>query len=253
MTVDHIGVILYPDVEWLRVIGRLSYPLFAFLIAYGCIKTRNIARYFLRLIAFAVWLQIFWVIGGLIDPAIKPEFNNIFFTLALGVLAIWVIKLIFRTPLAKTPADKIFLTGIAATLAISICLTGEILQADYGLAGILLIVMFYVVLHASALPHLKTPTVPLSMKGVAAPQGLTGYVKKGFLLRAAGICLALLIFNLTHFLLHGWHTQLWSLAAIPFIWLFTDRRLKVSRLEKYAFYLYYPLHFVVLYIIFILN
>ena len=36
MVIDHIGVILLPDVELLRVIGRLSYPIFAYFLAEGC-------------------------------------------------------------------------------------------------------------------------------------------------------------------------------------------------------------------------
>lgn len=46
MTIDHIGAMLFPQAVWLRVIGRLAFPLFSYCIAEGCRYTRNKARYF---------------------------------------------------------------------------------------------------------------------------------------------------------------------------------------------------------------
>ena len=39
MTIDHIGAVLYPSVLWLRIVGRLAYPIFAYMIAEGCAHT----------------------------------------------------------------------------------------------------------------------------------------------------------------------------------------------------------------------
>jgi len=46
MTIDHIGAAFFPQAVWLRVIGRLAFPLFSYCIAEGCRYTRNKARYF---------------------------------------------------------------------------------------------------------------------------------------------------------------------------------------------------------------
>jgi len=54
MTIDHIGAILFPEFEVLRVIGRLSFPLFAYLLILGMENTRNIRNYFTRLFIFAL-------------------------------------------------------------------------------------------------------------------------------------------------------------------------------------------------------
>jgi hypothetical protein len=35
MTIDHVGAYLYPDLYWLRVVGRVSFPIFAFLIGHA--------------------------------------------------------------------------------------------------------------------------------------------------------------------------------------------------------------------------
>ena len=44
MLVAHVGEHLYPDVGFLRAIGRLALPLFAYMIAEGCLYTKNRAR-----------------------------------------------------------------------------------------------------------------------------------------------------------------------------------------------------------------
>lgn len=85
MTVDHVGAILLPNVGWLRIIGRVAFPLFAYQLAAGYLHTRNLARYALRL---AVW-------GLIAQPVYMIAFGvglwklNIFATLLLGLLAIW--------------------------------------------------------------------------------------------------------------------------------------------------------------------
>lgn len=41
MTIDHIGYFLFPQIEAFRIIGRIAYPIFAYMIAEGCRYTRN--------------------------------------------------------------------------------------------------------------------------------------------------------------------------------------------------------------------
>ena len=48
MTIDHIGVMLFPRMLILRIIGRLALPVFAFMIAEGCKYTRNKKKYFCK-------------------------------------------------------------------------------------------------------------------------------------------------------------------------------------------------------------
>lgn len=50
MLVDHIGYLLLPDVVWLRWIGRLALPIFAYFVAEGCRHTRNRWRYVGRML-----------------------------------------------------------------------------------------------------------------------------------------------------------------------------------------------------------
>ena len=57
MTVDHIGMILFPSRLLFRVVGRLAFPIFAYMIAEGCLYTRSIWRYAGTLAAVAALCQ----------------------------------------------------------------------------------------------------------------------------------------------------------------------------------------------------
>ena len=35
MVIDHVGVVFYPDNDWLRIVGRISFPLFVWLLGAG--------------------------------------------------------------------------------------------------------------------------------------------------------------------------------------------------------------------------
>ena len=84
MTVDHIGAALFPQYEFLRVIGRLSFPIYCYLIVLGVDSTRDLKNYFLRLFLFACASQIPFSLALEHSPL---GTLNIFFTLAFGVLS----------------------------------------------------------------------------------------------------------------------------------------------------------------------
>jgi len=57
MLIDHIGYVLFPEAELLRIIGRIAMPIFAFFIGEGCLHTRDRKKYFLRLFVLALICQ----------------------------------------------------------------------------------------------------------------------------------------------------------------------------------------------------
>jgi hypothetical protein len=129
MIIDHIGLFLLPQYVILHVIGRLSFPIFAWLIANGAYHTRNINRYLLRLVALAFISQIPYALARrLIDADFFKL--NIFFTLSLGLAAIILIK--------KTQSKLLWLF-ITAFLA----LFASLINTDYGALGVFAIVAFY--------------------------------------------------------------------------------------------------------------
>ena len=91
MVIDHIalylmeyGTVLY---ETMRCIGRIAFPVFAFLIAEGFIHTRSRYRYFFTLLGFAVISEIPWYLLNGVDGT-----HNVMFTLALGVATLMVLE-----------------------------------------------------------------------------------------------------------------------------------------------------------------
>ena len=129
MVIDHMGLFFFPQIIWFRVVGRLSFILFAWLIANGARYTKNIDRYIKRLLIFALISQIpyslaFYVLGA-------EQALNIFFTLALGLIAIKFIK--------QTDNYKVWAAAIIVTSLIA-----ELINSDYGALGVLSISLFYV-------------------------------------------------------------------------------------------------------------
>lgn len=81
MTLDHIGCLFFPGVAWLRAVGRLTFPIMAFLIAEGYRHTRDVKRYEMRLFWFALISAVpFYMAFGWA--------GNVFFTLLCGLLAL---------------------------------------------------------------------------------------------------------------------------------------------------------------------
>ncbi|WOO87464.1 TraX family protein [Mollicutes bacterium LVI A0039] len=129
MTIDHIGYILIPATsvyyEPLRTIGRLSFILFAFLITEGLSKTKNQNRYMATLFAFAFVMDIPRLFFDL------QYFPNVFYTLGMGALAVYLIK----------HFDNVILQ-IVSVLAMMYFATA--LNVDYGAFGIMVIVVIEV-------------------------------------------------------------------------------------------------------------
>ncbi len=128
MIVDHIGAFFYPDVEILRLIGRLSFPLFAWLIANGAYYTKNSYHYLLRLFLLAIMSQIPYALVAN-EPGNYFQSFNILFTLSLGLLAIICIQ--------KTH------TLIAGIGVIACAALAQFIGSEFGAFGVLSIVTFY--------------------------------------------------------------------------------------------------------------
>ena len=79
MVIDHIGAYMLPDLTILRIIGRLSYPIFAYMIAEGFEHTQNRKKYLFRMVAMAVFLQLVYGV------VMKSLYQCIFVTFSLTI------------------------------------------------------------------------------------------------------------------------------------------------------------------------
>ena len=162
MLIDHVGAIFFSDQLWIRGIGRIAFPIFVFLLVEGLYNTSNIKKYLTRLGIFALISEIpFDMVfyktrfgvdfltdlkGATQDMQILDLFikrilysQNVFFTLFLGLMAIYLMKLV-----ENKYRKQIFASNMLnALLTIGFCAAALILRTDYGMIGILMIVAFY--------------------------------------------------------------------------------------------------------------
>src|SRR5574343_1078786 len=87
MIIDHVGAIFFPHIWWFRLIGRLCFPLFGYLLATGFDKTSNKFNYALRLGIFAIISQYFY------NLAFHPTYLvlNIFATLFVAFIILLIL------------------------------------------------------------------------------------------------------------------------------------------------------------------
>jgi hypothetical protein len=117
----------------LRLTGRLAMPVFCFLIAEGLFHTRSAPRYLARLTVFAVASEIPFDLA-FYGTLWRPESQNVFFTLALGLAAIAVFDWMLGLGLKKI---VIFMPILCAAAAV-------LLRTDYNLFGVYFIFVFYI-------------------------------------------------------------------------------------------------------------
>lgn len=137
MTLDHIGVMLLPRITLLRIIGRLAFPIFAYMIGEGCLYTRNRRRYFLSMAALAVLCQLvyFFAMGSL--------YMSVLVSFSLSILLIYAIDfgreggIRWAVPVL-TLAAVFFLCNILPRF-----LPGTDYGIDYGFWGVMLPVFVY--------------------------------------------------------------------------------------------------------------
>lgn len=211
MLMDHIGAVFVPGYYayyTLRVIGRLAFPIYCFLIAEGAHYTRNPKKYALRLAVGAVLSEVpfdFAFFGGW-----TLEHQSVMITLLLGFLALQVMKKCSNSVLKLLAA-----AGFA--------LLAEWLQTDYGGCGVMLIAMFGIV---RGTPHEQW----VQLLGLAVVCWLMDSAR----IPVLGVRIPIEMFAVP--------------AMIP-IALYSGRKATHSKAVQWGFYLFYPVHMAVLYLL----
>ena len=199
MLLDHIGYILFPGVLWLRIVGRLAFPIYAFMIAEGCKYTRSKKRY-LSLIALlaAIYQIVYYIFDGSL-------YFSILTTFSLSILTIYAMDQVKENP---RPAAFWILWGAV----IGVWWLNRTFTIDYGFWGCMAPVF-------AALPS------------------KTKYDRPVFRVAALGAGLLLLCMESSFI-------QPYSLLALPLLLCYNGKRGKWNM--KYFFYIFYPVHLVIL-------
>nr|WP_281417214.1 TraX family protein [Clostridium mobile] len=199
--------------QLMRAVGRISFPIFCFLLVEGYVHTSNKKKYALRLFIFALISEIpFNLAFGnkIFIPA--SRLNNVFFTLLLGVCVMYIIEFINSKEINIKFINNKKINKVIAAIAIiaTIVVFGAIakfIKCDFNYYGILCISLFYIFRENRLL------------------QILSGIIVFSYLAMGS--------FGIVYL----------SLLAIYFY--NGQRGLKI----KYFFYVFYPAHLLILYFI----
>lgn len=196
----HHWYLLY---QTMRSVGRIAFPVYAFLLVEGCFCTRNWRRYAVRLGVFALLSEIpFNLMIASQIHSLKAQ--NVFFTLLLGLLMVKVMDQVNQNHPAPIRLPQILAVAAFAALA-------WFLRTDYDYMGILLIALFY---------WFRSDRKRACLLGFLWMACLNG----------------------------SWYSLPGYALSFLLIWLYNGKRGRQP--WKYGFYLFYPLHMLLLYGIF---
>ena len=214
MLCDHVGLMFFPHVRLFRIIGRLAFPIFAYMIAEGCRYTRSRPRYFLQIFLLAFGCQAVYF---LVDRSL---YMSILVTFSCSILVICALQHLKE---ARGPRAALWAIAFAAVVA-GIYTLNKVLEIDYGFWGCM------------------APVFP------ALFQDRRGEERKCFpKLDRREVHIAMLALGLLILWLDLGGDQIWSLVAVPVLLLYSGDRGRLPM--KYFFYVFYPLHLALLQLI----
>ena len=217
MTIDHIGYMFFPEVMIFRIIGRIAFPLFAFLIAEGCSYTKNKLKRFLTMLIVGIVYFIAYYIYT------KELYGSIFMTFTFSIFFIFLLYDIKKMFVNKKYLISILLCLLFGCSLYLSYLLFNLIHIDYTFYGMLVPVFISL----------------FDFRNLDVPK----FLKKLDCLWIKLLCLALALFILCiYFKLLN--VQQYCMLSLVFI-LFYNGKLGIKG-TKYGFYIYYPVHMLLL-------
>ena len=267
MTSDHIGLFfsnydLFPElVNIFRIIGRISLPLFIFLLVEGVLHTKNFKKYIIRLSIIGTIVLLTQII---LDFGFNYRINygNIFIDLILSALAVYFLNT--NKKWLKLFSILPFLYGVLSFICYSIEFSKDntltiwwlpyFLRTQYSFFSIALAIGFYTFkkLYVVMLAKLY-PGVKIDEEFIKKSDNSQLYQN---LLSITSLILITIIYYVL-FLLMGskyayenYSIQMYALISGAFILLYSGKRGYNSRAFRIIEYAYYPMHLLVIFFIF---
>ena len=212
MLCDHMWATIL-DYEWLTCIGRIAFPIFAFLITEGYIHTSNINKYIKRMVIFAIITEIPFNLMVSASP-IYPFHQNVLWTFVISLLTLKYLNF--------DNTKNIFKSILIIILAIIIA---TITMCDYFGAGVMMVVGFYIFRKSKLLQLLMMIYVNMILiQGYIYPIDIAGYT-------------------------YYFPQQGFAILSLIFIWLYNGKQGYHAKWFKIFCYAFYPLHMLILYIL----
>lgn len=212
MLIDHIGCYLLDNNIVFRVLGRLAFPIFAFFIAEGMRYTRNRKKYILLIFLFACVSQIPYIL-------LKGGFKlNTMFTFLISIIIILLIEKLLNKNNIQSAVKSIFLILLIALILLACMICDLFAIIDYSTLGILMVLCFY--FFKSPLRHIFAIflTILMVVKSVI----ISGFA-----------------FSTIY--------QIFGIISILLLFLYNNQKGRLNL--KYLFYVFYPTHFAVIWVL----
>ena len=219
MLCDHLWATVLSQYAWLTWVGRLAYPIFAFMIVEGFFHTHDLKKYLGRLLFWAIVSELPFnlMYGG---SLIYPFHQNVLWTFLLGLLLMTGID---KTRHQKKPLLTVLVFLLAAGAGFVL---GFLTMADYFGYGVWMVLLFYL-FHGREWWCLLGQLVGLFWINTELIEGLSVSVQilghEIFIVQQSMACLAL----------------------VP-IWLYKGKQGPHNKIIQTAFYAFYPAHMLVL-------
>ena len=222
MVIDHVGAYIFPDVEILRIIGRLSFPIFAYFIAEGCRYTRHKLKRFLLVFGLGLICEtVFYLYAGTLD-------GGILMTFSFSILLIYEVQAVKRAlAQGRWAGAVLWLLLLSASVVGVYGFIEHVLYVSYGFWGVLIPVL-------TALPDYKEGEAPAVFRYVSGLPQKLAFCALGMLL----LCVFRGLFT---------NIQSWCLLSLPLLALYNGG--PGVKGMKYGFYVFYPLHLVVIFLL----
>ena len=216
MLVDHMGYLLFPMSMWMRYVGRLAFPIFAFQIAEGWYRTHDRKKYTLRLLICAVLSEVPFDLAFSGTP-VDAGYQNVLWTFSIAAAALWAADALRERLRFPLPLAALLVAGAGYLL-------GEWMQVDYFGPGVLLVLAF---------------ALCRGRSGGWIGELAAMVIVNGWLLPSASMTV--------------WGmelpVQLLAVAALPLIWLYRGRQGPHGPWMQAAWYAFYPVHLLILWLI----
>lgn len=243
MVIDHVSVMFYQYLseyyDLMRIIGRISFPIFAYLITDGMIHSKNKIKYILQMLIIGFVIQIVEVY------ILHMSDGEIMSTLGFSALIIYFLQ---------KPSWKLKLLAVVPFVIIilgdfDLKLTPFYFQ--YGIYGSIVIVGFY-------LCYLLSYKL-IDWFNLNKDMEKHEFVKtnKFMLIRNGISSIFFIIINILYGLLRqkiqfGIKYQVFSIIAVLFILLYNGTRGYNKPWFKWFCYIFYPLQFILIYVAYII-
>ncbi len=218
MLCDHLWGTIVGGNDWLTCIGRLTFPIYAFMIVEGYSHTKNIKKYVCRLLLFAVISEI---------PFNLAMGSRIFYPIHQNVLWSFLISIGLIHWNEKVKQKKMWKRILVGLATVCIAYIGGIITfVDFYNAGILMVLVFYYFKDKKWWCYLGQ-LICLWYINVEMLSGFSYEVN---------------ILGQTYFIVR----QGFALLALIPIWLYRGKQGYHNKILQYSYYVFYPLHLLIL-------